>query len=100
MQIRERPELKNLRAGDLEGLVRRFREADHRWLEASRTRLAARLAARRPQQGLAVSRNSKLGILQAEVRRKRGLKPIRQLLALAGDAVQSLKPCFMMSPMS
>jgi hypothetical protein len=46
------------------------------------------------------SKSSKLGVLEAEVRKKRGIKPIRKLFGQLGEVVQALKPCFLMSPMS
>ena len=39
-------------------------------------------------------------MLNAEIARKRGHKPIRVLLDQAGPAIQQLKPVFMMSPLS
>lgn len=88
------------RGDDLEGLIARFCEADRRWLSASRARLIAVADARRPQKGQAASKTSRLGLLEAEVRKKRNIKPIRKLFAQLGDVVVALKPCFMMSPMS
>ena len=99
-QFATHPSFRDYQGDTLESLVARFREADRHWLELSRVRLVAMVAARRPQQQLVASKNSKLGILQAELRKKRSLKPIRQLLGVVGDVVQSLKPCFMMSPIS
>ncbi|HEV7225213.1 MAG TPA: DUF4011 domain-containing protein, partial [Pirellulales bacterium] len=96
----EWPEFRRLHGDDLERLIDRFREADRRWLGASRERLIAIADARRPQKGQSSAKTSRLGQLEAEVRRKRGLKPIRKLFSQLGDVVQALKPCFMMSPMS
>lgn len=41
-----------------------------------------------------------LGVLNAEIARRRGHLPIRKLLEKAGPAIQQLKPVFMMSPLS
>lgn len=41
-----------------------------------------------------------VGMLRAEMARKRGHMPIRQLMQKAGPAVQALKPVLMMSPLS
>lgn len=41
-----------------------------------------------------------LGVLRAEIARRRGHMPIRKLIELAGPAIQALKPVFMMSPLS
>lgn len=41
-----------------------------------------------------------VGVLRAEMARRRGHMPIRQLMQKAGPAVQTLKPVLMMSPLS
>lgn len=41
-----------------------------------------------------------VGILRAEMVKKRGHMPIRQLMLKAGSAIQALKPVMMMSPLS
>lgn len=41
-----------------------------------------------------------LGVLKAEMARRRGHMPIRQLVHKAGSAIQALKPVLMMSPLS
>ncbi|HVX60777.1 MAG TPA: DUF3320 domain-containing protein, partial [Pirellulales bacterium] len=98
--LAEWPEFRRQHGDDLERLIQRFRQADRRWLIASRERLIALADARRPQKGRSSAKTSRLGQLEAEVRRKRGLKPVRKLFSQLGDVVQVLKPCFMMSPMS
>ncbi len=50
-----------------------------------------------PRDGSAIG---PLGVLRAEMQRKRGHMPIRKLMERAGQAVQALKPVFMMSPLS
>lgn len=95
-----RPMLAARTAADLDAHTERFRQLDREWLQTSRARLVAQIDARRPGPTRTASRNSRLAVLQAEIRRRRGIKPLRQLLRLCGDAVQSLKPCFLMSPIS
>lgn len=41
-----------------------------------------------------------LGVLRAEMQKKRAHMPIRRLMERAGPAIQALKPVFMMSPLS
>ncbi len=98
---RARPALATFRGQDHEKVIERFREVDRQWLEVSRQRLCAQIYERRPRVGFATSESSGLGILEREIRRRRGIRPIRQLLSSpAGAAVQRIKPCFMMSPLS
>ena len=50
--------------------------------------------------GSAVKDTTELALVQHEIAKQRAHIPIRQLMLRAGRAVQGLKPCFMMSPMS
>ncbi|MDP9173313.1 MAG: DUF4011 domain-containing protein [Planctomycetota bacterium] len=92
--------LRGFRGQDHETLIARFRALDAQWLISTRDRLAAMLASRRPNGAQPANRQSKLGLLQAEMRKKTRHMPLRKLLASAGEVVQSIKPCFMMSPLS
>lgn len=94
------PALQGFRGEDHERLIERFCQLDMQWLKASRHRLGALIAANRPDMGHNAHKQSKLGILQAEIRKKARHMPLRKLLASVGDVVQSIKPCFMMSPIS
>ena len=79
---------------------RAFSRAGPPWIEATR-RLAARVPrGRQPEPRERLARGSKLASLQAEIRRRARHLPIRRLLRAAGNAVQAIKPCFMMSPLS
>ncbi len=98
---RDNPIIRDFHGEDHVRFIDRFRQADRRWLEVSRSRLAAQIAAKRPRVGQSFGENSGLAILEAELRRKRRHKPIRKLLAgPAGRAIQRITPCFMMSPIS
>jgi very-short-patch-repair endonuclease len=95
-----RDSLSGFRGQDHESLIEKFRELDKQWIQLSRQRLAAALSARRQVTQQPAHRLSKLGLLQAEIRKKARHMPLRKLLAAAGEVVQSIKPCFMMSPLS
>lgn len=64
----------------------------------------AHLASRRPVpagfRGAVVKETTDLALIQHEISKQRAHIPIRQLMLRAGLAIQALKPCFMMSPMS
>ncbi len=92
--------LRRHRGEDHAALAERFRAADAAWIEATRDRLRAALRERRPDFSHDASRESKLGILKHEMRKKRRHMPLRRLFDLCGDVVQAIKPCFMMSPIS
>jgi very-short-patch-repair endonuclease len=96
----QRESLRKFRGQDHESVIQKFRDLDRQWIQLTRERLADKLASRRQGTQQPAHRLSKLGMLQAEIRKKSRHMPLRKLLAAAGEVVQSIKPCFMMSPLS
>ena len=97
-QVRLRPELAQF-DGELHGrIAREFAVLDRQRIAASSLEVVTMHHRHIPSRvGAPVG---PLGTLRAEIARKRGHKPIRQLMQLAAPAVQALKPVFMMSPLS
>lgn len=97
-QVRLDPDL-----GRFDGTLHGQLARDFADLDRQRITLAAAETARAhhgrvpPRDGGAVG---PLGVLRAEMQKKRGHMPIRKLMERAGPAVQALKPVFMMSPLS
>lgn len=79
--------------------VKRFREKDEANFEINKAMIKARLSAQRPNLDM-VAQGSGISILLREGEKKRKQKSIRLLLAEIGDLAQTLKPCFLMSPLS
>ena len=80
--------------------IEHFMELDQEVILQNRKRLVQRLIESRPRIVGGASPSSEAGILLGEFNRKRGLMPIRKLMAKAGGLIQKIKPCFMMSPLS
>ncbi|MGC1303249.1 MAG: DUF3320 domain-containing protein [Caulobacteraceae bacterium] len=79
-------------------LVNEFADLDLQRIKQARLEVVRAHHRRIPrQQGGAVG---PLGTLRGEIARKKGHKPIRQLMEQAAPAVQALKPVLMMSPLS
>ena len=98
--FKSRPRLSEF-IGELhEKKIARFCELDRLVLRENAYRLLYKLEQQKPLVIGGASRGSEAGILLGEVGRKRGHMPIRRLLAQCGRLVQSIKPCFMMSPLS
>ncbi|OVE77125.1 hypothetical protein BVX99_03490, partial [bacterium F16] len=97
--IRIRQPLNEFNADLHEKKIRRFQHADKRANELNRLQLAADLYRLLPDI-MGSSPASQAGVLNAQLNRKRGHMPIRQLLRHCGPLVQRIKPCFMMSPLS
>lgn len=98
--ISRREPLRLFNGTDHEADALAFAKLDRLWISRTATRLNGLLASERPAGELKAAGSSQLGILQGEVRRKRGGRPIRQILTDAADAIARLKPCFLMSPLS
>ena len=93
---RERPALAQHDSETHERLIHKFRQLD----EASFTHQRARVADAHWERLPDRQAPGQVDILQREFNKKRRHIPIRRLLEEAGDAVQAIKPIFMMSPLS
>lgn len=98
--LANRPELRRFNGRNHEADQSDFALLDKQWVERTSARLQIHLAVDRPANSGGYAQTSQMGILSGELRRKRGGRTIRKLLVDAKDAVQKLKPCFMMSPLS
>ncbi|MCB9004362.1 MAG: DUF3320 domain-containing protein [Ardenticatenaceae bacterium] len=92
----EHPALKGLHGAPPSATAAQFGELDTQFLAYNRTRLAREHWQRLPRYSAA----GQMGLLQAQMDKKRNHLPIRQLMEQAGYAVQRIKPVFMMSPLS
>lgn len=99
-QMKQQPQLARFRAADHKDLIERFQQLDRDWMVKTRQRLAALLDATKPHSQRVVQRDSRLGILKGEMKKKRRHMPLRLFFEKCGPVVQAMKPCFMMSPMS
>ena len=97
-QIRVDPELGTF-DGTLHGrLAREFADMDRQRISSASFEVVRAHHEKVPaRDGGAVG---PLGVLRAEIARRRGHMPIRKLMEKAAPAVQALKPVFMMSPLS
>ena len=93
---RERPALAEHDSDAHERLIEKFRQLDEASFNHQRARVADAHWERLPSR----QAPGQVEILQREFNKKRRHIPIRRLLAEAGDAVQAIKPIFMMSPLS
>jgi len=98
--ISEREALRQFNGVNHEADRSAFAQADWQWVRQTGLRLQARLAIEQPALDTRAAGSSQVGILLGEINRKRRGRPIRKLLRDAGEAIQKLTPCFMMSPLS
>jgi hypothetical protein len=80
-----------------------FAERDREKIRADRETIRRRLLSLSPPAGSSIGTRkqwTEMTLLNAEFPKQRRFTPVRQLLTRAGKAIQTLKPCFMMSPLS
>jgi very-short-patch-repair endonuclease len=97
------PALLSASGKTLDALREEYRSLDAQVMELRRAAIAAKLLQRRPPEGRQSGRRSDLtemALLRHLMTLQRPNVPIRQLVARAGQALQALKPCFMMGPLS
>lgn len=94
----EHPVLMNFTARTHEELIAEFVKLDREVMVANRTRLYRLLHSRRATEMEELAKQGRL--VKHETGKTRAHKPIRRLLREAGQFVQALKPCMMMSPLS
>jgi very-short-patch-repair endonuclease/DNA polymerase III delta prime subunit len=99
----DNPDLWRMTGTSQEETRRRFVELDKAVIELTQLDVAYR-ASRKPVpqgvRGSVVRETTELALVLHEISKQKQHIPIRQLMLRAGRAIQALKPCFMMSPMS
>ena len=94
--FQERPVLAEFDGTTHEGVVERFRQMDVDRLRHNQA-LVAKLHWGRVPRGHG---GGQLAVLRREFEKKRRHLPLRRLMIEAGNAIQAIKPVFMMSPLS
>ncbi|MBL8190617.1 MAG: DUF3320 domain-containing protein [Acidobacteria bacterium] len=95
-----RPRLANFRAMTHEQRIAEFKQLDQHALEIARQRIRHRLLQQRGKLVTDRHLERELVIVQTELKKKSRHRTLRQLLNLASNAVLTIKPCLMMSPLS
>lgn len=83
-----------------EDKIDKFKTLDKKIIHFNRFRVLEVLGSNRPNMNIPTGAGSSLGMLKKEMGKKRKIKPIRKILSEASDVISSIKPCFMMSPLS
>jgi AAA domain len=89
------PELASFDGDHHNALVARFREFEEKSREAAVRDVRAKHRAAIPR-----GAQGGMGVLRAEIGRKRGHMPLRKLMKIAGSTIQKIKPVFLMSPVT
>lgn len=89
------PSLATLRGDERTALVEKFRGLERQLFIATAREIAARHTAEIPS-----GAQGQMGYVRGQIARRRGHASIRKLMESAGEAVQKIKPVFLMSPIS
>jgi very-short-patch-repair endonuclease len=87
--------LRPTRAIDRDRIMQEFRALDRAFVESAAAEVINTCSNRRPR-----SLAGEAGLIKQQSELKRRHKPVRRLFQEAAGAVQAVKPCFMMSPLS
>jgi hypothetical protein len=97
------PALRDFSRQKHEEVRKSFQQIDRQLIQLNRQLVAHELARREPPAGSArgrVAEYTEMGLIRHEIQKQMRHCRIRDLLLRAGQSVQTLKPCFMMSPLS
>ena len=94
---RNRPELSTFEGSSFEALRKRFAELDELKISHSKLEVARKHHENMPS---SAANSGQVSLLRREMNKKRRHMPLRKLLREAGQAVQMIKPVFLMSPLS
>ena len=95
--------LKEFKGIEHESILTQFKKCDRELIKLQWEKIAYKASRESPPSGVITGAKSKLtemGLLENEFAKKRAHIPVRPLLKRAGKSISTLKPCFMMSPMS
>ena len=95
--FRERKELAIFSGSQHAEIVRLFKEKDVELFDHNKRLLALKHYTDLPR---SAGTGGQMAVLRREFEKKRRHMPIRQLLMNCGNAIQAIKPIFMMSPLS
>lgn len=102
--VKEYPELAHFSGEAHDRLRTEFRELDREIIKLNGLKLAYDIDANKSvppgMSGMRVSELTEMQLLRKELGKSTKHIPIRQLVRRAGMALQALKPCFMMGPLS
>lgn len=97
--IRSTPTLSRFNYVEHNKALQEFKNKDLEHFTINMAEIRSELYGKRPLTDV-VPANSPIAIIRREAQKKRKQKSIRVLLSETGELVQTLKPCFLMSPLS
>jgi very-short-patch-repair endonuclease len=96
----QEPLLATFASSEQEDLIAKFKELDEQLPVAAQTEVRKRVLQQYPNLHGSSVRGSQLGILRGELSKQRRQWPVRRLFQRIPRLIQTLKPCFFMSPLA
>lgn len=94
------PSVLNFRKRIQDQTIYEFNKLDKAQLKIAQARVRERVVSRMPDFNAVTSTRDEIGILKRELNKQRRLMPLRKLFMEIPNLITSLRPCFMMSPLS
>lgn len=101
--LKIKPSLSGFAGIEQTAIQETFKSYDRKLIGLQRKKVAFLSSRKNPPQGVStgrVSQLTELSLIQQEISKKKRHIAVRSLLKRSGEAIKTLKPCFMMSPMS
>lgn len=94
------PAVLNFRGRIQEQTINEFCQLDKDQFKIAQARVRERAVSRIPNFNAITSTRDEIGVLKRELNKQRRLMPLRKLFMTIPNLITSLRPCFMMSPLS
>lgn len=94
------PAVLNFRGRIQEQTINEFCQLDKEQFKIAQARVRERAVSRMPDFNAITSTRDEIGVLKRELNKQRRLMPLRKLFMAIPNLITSLRPCFMMSPLS
>ena len=103
LAVEQHPILRQINVGAQDELRSQYRDLDAQIMDLRAREIASLLGAKEiptGQHSARVRELTEMNLIRHEMSKKRAHLPIRKLVERSGQALQELKPCFMMGPLS
>ena len=94
------PAVQSFRSRTQTQTINEFRELDKGQFKIAQARVRERALSRIPDFNSISGARDEIGVLKREINKQRRIMPLRKLFMAIPNLITSLRPCFMMSPLS
>lgn len=94
------PSVQNFRGRIQDQTIQEFCDLDKNQFKIAQSRIREKVLSRIPDFNYVTSTRDEIGILKRELNKQRRLMPLRKLFNEIPNLLTTLRPCFMMSPLS